>query len=279
MPAHTAAVPLSAVASTLRIPLAARALGDRLFPQLAVDDIHAAKLLSALGDDGQQWLRDRVSVYAVLARTRCLRERAWRFLDKYPHGLIVNLGCGLSDYFQWLDNGQLQMIDADLPEVLALRRDLLPETHSRHHLCALDLTEGDWWEQLGLPTHREGIPVFLFCEGVLMYLDPAHVRTVLRTFGERAPAESTLVFDALCWLAVGQARSHLSVGLTRAEFRWGPWRLQELVAPSPRLQLIASHAVLDTYGWPYNLWGPWFRATFGLPYYAVYELQTQTIRH
>lgn len=269
---------LSAVPSTLRIPLAARALGDQLFPHLAVGDAHASELLAALGDDGSRWLRDRVSVYGVLARTRCLRERALRFVVEHPEGPVINLGCGLADYFQWLDNGLLQMTDADLPEVLALRQALLPDPRPRHHLCALDL-RGNWWAQLDLPTHPDGEPVFLICEGVLMYLTPEQVQAVLRTFGERAPAGSILAFDALCWLAVGQARSHLSVGQTDAEFRWGPWRLQELSAPSPRLQLAACHAVMDGYGWPYSPWSLWFQTTFGLPYYAVYELQIRQPRH
>lgn len=47
-----AAASLPAVPSTLRIPLAARALGDALFPAVAVGDAQAARLLAALGDDG-----------------------------------------------------------------------------------------------------------------------------------------------------------------------------------------------------------------------------------
>ncbi|WP_339139243.1 hypothetical protein [Kerstersia gyiorum] len=46
--------PLSAVPSTLRIPLAARALGGTLFPQMAVDDRYATDALAPMGDDGQQ---------------------------------------------------------------------------------------------------------------------------------------------------------------------------------------------------------------------------------
>lgn len=132
--AHEPGAALSAVPSTLRIPLAARALGDAMFPRVAVGDAYAAAALRALGDDGSLWLRDRQSVYGVLARTRRFREIAQRFLIDHPAGHIVNLGCGLSHYFQWLDNGRARMTDADLAEVLTLRRRLMPAAGERHEV-------------------------------------------------------------------------------------------------------------------------------------------------
>jgi len=264
---------LPPVSSTLRIPLAARALGDALFPHVAVGDAHAARMLAALGDDGSLWLRDRASVYGILVRTRCFRELAVRFLADRTDGHVVNLGCGLCDYFQWLDNGRARMTDADLPEVLAVRRQLLPGGGARQHVRELDLRQPGWWDALGLPSARGEAPVFLICEGVLMYLQPPVVRQVLRTFGERAPAGSTLAFDALSWLAAGHARQHPSVRHTDAQFLWGPRRLEELTAPSPRLALEAAHPVMEGYGWPYALSEGMFRAFFGVPFYALYELR------
>lgn len=267
--------PLSAVPSTLRIPLAARAFGDAMFPALALGDAHAGRILKALGDDGLEWLRDRHSVYGVLARTRHFRALAARFLEARADGHVVNLGCGLSDYFQWLDNGQARMTDADLPEVLEIRRVLLPVTGGRHEVLALDLTSADWWHGLGLPATRAEAPVFVFCEGVLMYLQPAEVQAILRTFGERAPAGSWLVFDAICWLAMGRAKQHPSVKHTAAEFNWGPRRLSELTQAHERLRRTETFNVMDGYGWPHSLIGPGFRALFGVPLYAVYALQAE----
>ncbi len=265
---------MSAVPSTLRIPLAARALGDAVFPAMAVGDAQAARMLAALGDDGTQWLRDRASVYGVLARTRRFRELAGAFLAEHPDGHVVNLGCGLAHYFQWLDNGRTRMTDADLPEVLAIRRALLPADGGRHVLREFDLADPGWWDGLGLPAARDAAPVFLFSEGVLMYLQPATVHALLRTVGERAPSGSTFAFDAMCWLAEGRAQQHPSVRHTQAQFHWGPRRLRELTAPSPRLQLAAVHPVMEGYGWPYGVLGPAFRMFFGVPFYALYELRT-----
>lgn len=91
---------LSAVPSTLRIPLAARALGGMLFPEMAVDDRYAADALARMGDDGQQWLRDHQSVYGTLGRTHRFRDQAREFVARHPEAYVFNLGCGLSDYLQ-----------------------------------------------------------------------------------------------------------------------------------------------------------------------------------
>lgn len=265
---------LAAVPSTLRIPLAARAFGDAMFPEVAVGDAHAALMMESLGDDGQTWLEDPACVYGVLARTRCFRQVALDHLHAQPAGLVANLGCGLSHYFQWLDNGRARMIDADLPEVLAIRELLLEPLGERHAQHVLDLRGDGWWDALGLPD-RDGTPACLLSEGVLMYLDQGQVQAVLHTLGERAPAGSVFAFDALCWLTVGQAQMHPLVRYTAAEFTWGPRNLSELREAHPRLRLEAVHQVMDGYSTGHSFAGSAFRFFTGVPFYAVYVLRVE----
>ena len=244
-----------------------------MFPQVAVRDAYAAGILEKIRDDGQALPEERTTIYSILSRTRRLRGLAMNFLKQHPGARVVNMGCGLSHYFQWLDDGRCRMTDADLPEVLALRRELIPETNGRHDLRELDLTAPDWWEQLGLPALRDAAPVFLFTEGVLMYLTPAQVQAVLATFGERAPAGSVLAFDAMCWLGVGRAKQHPSVRTTGAEFQWGIRRADELTQPHPRLRLASSYRVLQGMGLAYTLFAPMVLMLLGVSLYAVYELR------
>jgi O-methyltransferase involved in polyketide biosynthesis len=272
MTARKPARHLSAVPSTLRIPLAARASGDALFPQVAVRDAYAAAILEKIRDDGLALPEDRATIYGILARTRRFRSLAQDFLKQHPGARVVNMGCGLSHYFQWLDDDKSRMTDADLPEVLELRRELIPEAHPRHDVRELDLTSPDWWDQLGLPRKRKAQPVFLFTEGVLMYLKPETVQAVFATFGERAPAGSVLAFDAMCWIATGRARNHPSVRPTGAEFLWGLRRPGDLTQAHPRLRLQAIYRVMEGLGLAYAMFGPMFRMFFGVPLYAVYAL-------
>ncbi len=265
--------PLSAVPSTLRIPLAARAFGDALFPQVAVGDAHARAWLAAIGDDGARWLADRPSIYGVLARTRVLRQWALAYLAQHPAGQIVNLGCGLSHYFQWLDNGHCRLLEADLQEVVDIRRQLRVPQGPRQRLAVVDIGQPGWWDRLGLPPGRGAEALFLMCEGVLMYLQPAQVEAVLAEFGERAPPGSVFAFDALCALTVGNARLHPSIRHTGAEFAWGPASLAELTAPHGRLRLQASDPVMDGFAPLFAMAGLSFQFFTGVPFYALYALR------
>ncbi len=279
-PAPASAAALGKVASTLLIPLAARAHGDALFPRLALGDDSARQVLAALGQDAaaaaSAVLADRASVYAVLSRSSIFRERARDFFGVHPAATGACLGAGLGHYFQWLDGGANRWLDADLPEVTALREQLLPATGRRRINVALDLSQPGWWLRLGLPSRqrstRAARPVLLLCEGVLMYLTPAQVHAVLHEVGEHAPAGSRLLLDAVHRLAVGRAHYNPSVRRTGAQFLWGPRHWQELTAAHPRLRIDGSHAVMQGYGWPYGGFNAAFQALAGMPPYAVAEI-------
>ena len=263
---------LGDVPFTLLIPLAARAFGDAMFPAKAVHDAYAAAALRSLDTDVSHFLDDRTSVYGVLSRTRIFCDLAREFFSRFPQALGANLGCGLTYYFQWLDRGCNRWLDADLPQVMALRKQLLPAGGKRVRHADVDLSRPGWWDRLGLPHQCDEVPVLLICEGVLMYLEPAQVQCVLREFAENAPAGSELLCDTLCWLAVGCAAMHPSVRHTNAQFRWGPRCLADFTAPHPRLVLRSEHAVMEGYGFPLSLIDANFRALYGMPLYGVTRL-------
>ena len=260
---------LHAVPSTLLIPLAARAQGDRCFPWLACGDAVAADLLARLGGDAAASLPDLPTVLNVLWRTRVIKDAAQAFFARHPAGLGANLGCGLSSHFQWLDTGANQWLDADLPEVVALRRPLLPPQGPRLRCAETDIARPGWWQGLGLPQGAGVQPVLIVCEGVLMYLQPAQVQAVLQEFAGCAPSGSCMVLDTLTHWAVGHAGMHPSVGPTGAQFRWGVARVEELAAAHPRLRLLQAQSAAECYGWPgmalESLWRPWL----GAPLYGM----------
>ena len=276
LPLSSAPTRLGAVASTLFIPLAARAHGDALYPALAAGDAHAARLLEALGVDVAPFLADRPTLFSILARTHILRAQALQFFAQYPRALGVSLGCGLAHYHQWLDNGNNRWVDADVPEVTALRESLLPATDARRRNASMDLTQPGWWQRLRLPGVRSRTPMLLQCEGVLMYLTPDQVAAVLQEIGDNAPTGSVLLFDFVTSLAIGFAGEHPSVRYTGAEFHWGPRRMSEISAAHPRLTLCNTHQVMEAYAWPFAAMGSMFRWCFGLPFYAIAELRAGT---
>lgn len=267
-------VQLDDIPSTLLIPLTARAFGDALFPAYAAHDVFAAQLLRQMDAWRQvgHFLNDRPSVFGVLARTQLFRCLAESFFKRNPDGWGVNLGCGLSCYFQWLDRQTNHWLDADMPQVMQLRHQLLPARGKRNLHAEFDLCEPGWWQRLGLPERGSDTPVLILCEGVLMYLSASEVEHVLREFGQHAPPGSELLCDTLSWMAVGAAAMHPSVRHTHAQFTWGPRHLRELTAPHPRLLLKSEQSIMDGY----DLSTAWlcsaFRTLWGVPLYGLMHL-------
>lgn len=266
---------LRPVPSTLLIPLAARAYGGRYFPWLDCHDAVAQALLTQLGADVNATLDDLPTVLNVLWRTRAIQEAGRAFFAEHPEALGVNLGCGLAHHFQWLDTGANRWLDADLPEVMALRQQLLPLRCPRARHAEVDLAQPGWWQRLGLPEPAQGRPappVLLVCEGVLMYLQPEQANAVLAEFAQCAPPGSRMVLDVMARHAVGFAARCPSMRPTGAAFCWGVGRMAELAAVHPRLQLLREQSAAEGYGWAGmamdTLWRPWL----GAPLYGLATL-------
>ena len=271
---HPQGIPLlDAIPSTLLIPLVARARGPSVYPWLDPDDVQAKHVVQQCGASAEPLLHDSISVLNVLWRTRLMKQIGEDFFRHFPASLGVNLGAGLSDYFQWLNNGHNRWVDADLQDVVSLRHLLLPAHSDTASHVSIDLTQPGWWQRLGVSKRAPGQPLLLLCEGVLMYLAPARVKSVLKEIGDNAPEGSELVCDFMTPRGIGHAKMAPSVAGTGAEFLWGAHNGQEVARLHPRLELIAQHTVAEAYGWG-CCWAemcmtPWT----GGPFYGVAHLQ------
>jgi O-methyltransferase involved in polyketide biosynthesis len=257
------------VHATMLIPLAARACGDALFPSMACHDAFAAEALQQIGTNVTPFLKDRPSIFGVLSRTRIFKALASAFFGRFPHATGASLGCGLSCYFQWLDCRTNRWLDVDLPEVMRLRKRILPGSSKRHHHATADLARRGWWDRLKLPRGHGKSPVVLICEGLLMYFRPDEIRRFLQEFGENAPPGSELLCDTLSWHCVGAAAAHPSVGYTHAEFRWGPRYVSDFTEPHPRLVVRSEHPVMDHYDLAYAAMFGGYRALWGVSLYGI----------
>ncbi|MEK7345332.1 MAG: class I SAM-dependent methyltransferase [Pseudomonadota bacterium] len=264
---------LKPVSSTLLIPLVARGRGASIYPWLDPCDVQAQQLMDKFGHAIDPLLQDRATMLNVLWRTQVLKRIGEDFFKHHSASQGINLGAGLSDYFQWFDNGHNRWLDVDLREVVSLRH-LLLQAHSEtaSDVC-LDLTQPGWWQQLGLSERTGREPLLLLCEGVLMYLTPTQVKAVLTEIGDNAPEGSELVCDFMTSLGIGHAHLTPSVSSTGAEFQWGAHNAMEVAQLHPRLELLAQHTVAELYGWAF-CWAemcmtPWT----GGPLYGVAHMQ------
>ncbi|MEV7186766.1 class I SAM-dependent methyltransferase [Kitasatospora sp. NPDC093102] len=123
-------------------------------------------------------------------RAACFDREVADFLAREPRGTVVCLGEGLETQYWRVDNGRAHWLSVDLPDVVALREELLPPG-SRQRYLAADATELGWADEVD--RNRE---VLVTAQGLLMYLPPARVRSLIAGCAERFPGGS-LVLDAV----------------------------------------------------------------------------------
>ena len=115
-------------------------------------------------------------------RARCFDLEIARFLARSPSGTVVALGEGLETQFWRVDNGTVRWLGVDLPETVELRRRLLPSP-DRHRLIACSVLDDRWLDELD-----RAADVLVTAQGLLMYLEPEQVRTLLDDLRAEAAA-------------------------------------------------------------------------------------------
>jgi O-methyltransferase involved in polyketide biosynthesis len=260
---------LGCVEQTLLIPLAARALACRLFPSHGFADPAAEAIAARLAYDLTPFEADRDMLWGLVERSVVLDQLLRDFLAHHPDAQVLSLGSGLSTQFERLDNGRLQWVDVDLPEVGELRCTLFPP-HPRRHLVIASVTEAGWTSILG---ELHG-PTFVVAEGLLMYLERAQVFQLARDLAEvqrSGPVE--FAYDYYCAQMVGQAWLNSSLRQLGAEFKWGLAGPEELSLGESRWRVLDTHPVMERLGWPYDLLWPWFRFFTGVRPYGIAHLR------
>lgn len=121
------------VSQTLLIPLWARAVEQRE-PEPLVPDPVASMMVDRIDYDWRRVRLGRGALVQCVVRLREFDRFVRDFLRRHPVGTVVHLGCGLDARFQRVDNGQVRWFDLDLPQVIDLRRRLLPESDRDRYL-------------------------------------------------------------------------------------------------------------------------------------------------
>lgn len=202
---------------TLLIPLWGRARAAREASPLLRDPL-AAEVADRL-DPGHR-LRDsnmhRQSDAVHIVRARVMDDFIRDYLVEHPRATVVNLGAGLDTAFFRVDNGQLNWVDIDLPEVIELRRHLLPSA-DRVQTIARSFLDPSWLELLD--ACRDGL--FFQAAGLFIYFDRQQVSGFVDRLAQSAPG-GELVFDYQSKLSrLFGNRGLQAAGMGGARLRWG----------------------------------------------------------
>jgi len=124
-------------------------------------------------------------------RAKHFDDKIRAYIAEHPRASVINLAAGLDTTFYRVDNGTIRWYDLDLPAVIDIRRQLLPEP-DRVTYIAKSLLDPSWFEDV---THtKDG--VFMIAGGVLHFLEEAQVKQFFSMLADNFP-DGEIVFNAM----------------------------------------------------------------------------------
>jgi O-methyltransferase involved in polyketide biosynthesis len=188
--ASTMKINLGSVEETLLVPLWGRATISREYP-LLLNDAKAVELVGQIDYDFSaldKTLRHGTNLLHA-ARAKQIDDKIRAYIARHPKASVIDLGAGLDTAFYRVDNGSICWYDLDLPSVIALRRELLPEPERTTYILH-SLFDTGWFADV---TNTED-GVMMLAAGVLMYFEESRIRAFLSSLADSFPG-AEIVFD------------------------------------------------------------------------------------
>ena len=154
-------ITLSGVPETMLQTVYARAKESR--GRGAIRDLKAEEIIGRLDYDFSLADKDAAMHSGVIARTIVLDRLVGEYLAAHPGATVMNLACGL-DTRCYRMQGYAHWYNLDLPETIAVREALLPESGS---ISQLAMSAMDDW---GAAVEGPSGPALVIIEGLTMYL-------------------------------------------------------------------------------------------------------------
>ena len=182
------------VQETLIIPLYGRKVCSDHFPRL-FSDPEAERICAMLDYDFAEKGKKMESMAGLFGALEVAQRQydigceVKDYLKAHPRAAVVNLGCGLDDTFHKCDNGLCKGFNIDMPDVIAVRNELLPAGDREKNLGA-DLNDFGWMDEIDA---ADG--AVFYATGVFYYFRTEDVKKLFRQMAKRFPG-AVLVFDA-----------------------------------------------------------------------------------
>ena len=203
----------------------------------AVQDKKAEELVKKLDYDFSLADKDTAMRSGVIARTIVLDWLASAWLAGHPGGVVVNIACGL-DTRCYRMTGYAHWYNLDLPETMAVRERLLPESGaiSQIAMSAMD----DWGSQIA----ESGAPVLVIIEGLTMYLSEMDVKQIFSQISRRFEQAAVLV--EIMNPTMAKRFKEKSIEGSHAKFSWGIKSGRALAALLPDFRFVQEHSLTES---------------------------------
>ncbi len=106
---------------------------------------------------------------------------ACRYISNNPGCTVINLGCGFDTRFWRIPADQCKYIELDLPEMIALKREILKD-HLNYELIGCSVLDPSWIDQVTSTGNRNFL---LLAEALFYYLPKPDVTKNLKDISQR----------------------------------------------------------------------------------------------
>lgn len=139
-------------------------------------------------------LDQRSKVFDVAVRTKMMDRMVRDFVRREPDAVVLDLGAGLDGRFTRVaPSAGVDWYDIDYPEVIELRRKVLPHFENAHDVGA-DLTDPDWLR--GIPGDR---PAMIVADGLMLFLAQDDFVSLLRRLTAHFPSGELILNAYTSW--------------------------------------------------------------------------------
>ena len=202
----------------------------------AIHDAKAEELIEKLDYDFSLADKDTAMRSGVIARTIVLDKLTKSWLGAHPGAVVLNIACGL-DTRCYRMAGYAHWYNLDLPETMAVREKLLPESGviSQIAMSAME----DWGKEI----KEQNTPVLVIIEGLTMYLSEEEVQRVFAVISRRF--EKATVFAEIMNPMIVRHFKEKSIEGSHAKFTWGIKNGKTLAELLSDFRFVEEHSLTE----------------------------------
>ena len=202
----------------------------------SIHDAKAEEIIEKLDYDFSLADKDTAMHNGVIARTIVLDKLTKSWLAKHPGAVVVNIACGL-DTRCYRMSGYAHWYNLDLPETMAVREKLLPESGSISQIAmsAMD----DWGGEI----KEQNTPVLIIIEGLTMYLTETDVQQIFTVISNRF-SKATVFVETMNPMIVKRFKEK-SIDASNAKFTWGVKNGEALAELLPDFRFVEEHSLCE----------------------------------
>jgi O-methyltransferase involved in polyketide biosynthesis len=218
---------LSQVSRTAILLLICRAVETEKNPSVFNDPMAVLcleRMMPIASEEDQRWINKRKRMYegiqardakAGIRRMKVFDNAANRFIADHPKCTVINLACGFDTRFWRIGNEMCRYVELDLPEVIALKREILQD-HLGYEVIGGSVLDTAWIDQV---TIHGNTGFLLLAEGLFPWIPPQDAIKLFKEIGARF-CRSQLVLDLVpvrytkgIWKKLVRLHSRIDFGL------------------------------------------------------------------